>query len=135
MGIRFNMIGIFVNDLSKMVRFYRDVIGLEVKQIDEPYAEFKHEGIGLVMFERTQLPEWLGLSPTYPSGLNGTLEHAIDLPCFGDVDREFDRVVKAGARPVMEPKDMPWGQRSSVVADPDSNLIEIASFNKGEKNG
>jgi len=55
------------------------------------------------------------------------------LPHFEDVDREFDRVVKAGAKPVMEPKDMPWGQRSAIVADPDGNFIEIGSFNSGEK--
>jgi len=35
----------------------------------------------------------------------------------------------------MEPEDMPWGQRSSVVADPDGKLIEIGSFNKGQKDG
>lgn len=57
------------------------------------------------------------------------------LPHFEDVDREFDRLVKAGAKPVMEPKDMAWGQRSSVVADPDRKLIEIGSFNKGQKDG
>ena len=134
MAVRFNMIGIFVNDLQKTIEFYRDVIGIEVKMIDEPYAEFKHEGIGFAAFERTKLPEWLDVTPTYPNGLNGTFELAIELPRFEDVDLEFARVVKAGAKPVMEPKDAPWGQRSSVIADPDGNLIEIGSFNKEAKN-
>jgi uncharacterized glyoxalase superfamily protein PhnB len=66
-------------------------------------------------------------------GLNGTFELAIDLPYFKDVDCEFERVVEAGAKAIMKPRDMPWGQRSSVVADPDGNLIEIGSFNSGEK--
>ncbi len=132
MAIRFNMIGIFVNDLKKMMAFYRDVIGLEVKQIIGSYAEFEHEGIQFAMFERAKLPEWLGSTPTYPSGVNGTFELGIDLPYFKDVDFEFERVVKAGAKPIMEPRDTPWGQRSSVVADPDGNLIEIGSFNRGQ---
>ena len=133
MSIRFSMIGIFVNDLQKTIEFYRDIIGLEVKGTAESYAEFNHGGIRFAAFGREMLPEWLGVTPTYPDGLNGTFELAIDLPHFEDVDLEFDRLVKAGAKPVMEPKDMPWGQRSAIVADPDGNFIEIGSFNSGEK--
>ena len=133
MATRFNMIGIFVTDLQRMMEFYRDIIGLEVKQIVGSCAEFKHEGVQFAMFERAKLPEWLGSTPAYPNGLNGTFELAIDLPYFKDVDCEFERVVKAGAKAIMKPRDMPWGQRSSVIADPDGNLIEIGSFNSGEK--
>ena len=133
MAVRFSMIGVFVNDLQKTIEFYRDVIGIEVKEVDGPYAEFKHEGVRFAVFERAGLPEYLGQAPTYPGGLNGTFELAIDLPCFEDVDSEFGRVVKAGAKPVREPRDMPWGQRCCFIADPDGNLIEIGSFNEGVK--
>ena len=133
MGTRFHMIGIFVSDILKMVEFYRDVLGVEVKTIGEHYAVFEHEGIGFAMFGRAILPELLDKEPTYPSGLNGTFALAIDLPRFEDVDPEFERVVEAGANPVMEPRDVPWGQRSSMVADPEGNLIEIASWNKGTR--
>ena len=130
MSIRFNMIGIFVVNLQKTIEFYRDLIGIEVKQVDGPYAEFNHEGIRFAAFERAKLPEWLGMTPAYPEEFNGTFELAIDLPHFKDVDKEFGRLVKAGAKPVMKPKDMPWGQRSSVISDPDGNLIEIGSFDR-----
>jgi lactoylglutathione lyase len=30
MGTKLDMIGIFVNDLPKMVEFYRDVLGFEI---------------------------------------------------------------------------------------------------------
>jgi lactoylglutathione lyase len=133
MAVQFNMIGIFVNDLQRMIEFYRDIIGLEVKQVIGSYAEFNHEGIQFSMFERAKLPEWLGSTPVYPNGLNGTFELVIDLPYFKDVDCEFERVVKAGAKAIMKPRNMPWGQRSSVIADPDGNLIEIGSFNKGKE--
>jgi len=133
MAIRFNMIGVFVTDLQKTIEFYQDVIGLKVKHRDESYAEFMHDGVGFAVFERTMLPEWLGSTPTYPNGLNGTFELAIELPYYTDVDCEFERIVKAGAMAIMKPRDMPWGQRSSVIADPDGNLIEIGSFNKGRE--
>lgn len=136
MGIHFDMIGIFVNDLRKMVEFYRDVLGVEIEwNGNGSYAEFKHEGIRFSMYERAKLPKLLGQSPTYPNGINGTFELAIDLPHLEDVDTEFDRVVEAGAKPIVRPTDVPCGQRSSVVADPEGNLIEIASWNKGAKQG
>lgn len=67
MGTRFDMIGIFVNDLHRMVMFYQDVLGFEIAWDGKgPYAEFKHEGIRFSMYERAQLPGLLGQAPTYP---------------------------------------------------------------------
>ncbi len=126
------MIGIFVNDLRQMVTFYRDVLGFAIDWDGEgPYAEFKHEGVRFSMYQRALLPELLGQEPSYPSGLNGTFELAIDLPASADADAMYARVIAAGGRPVYAPRDEPWGMRSSMVADPEGNLIEIGSWNRG----
>lgn len=133
MGIRFDAIGIFVADLKGMVEFYRDVLGVEIDWNGEgPFAEFRHDGIRLMMYERKELEGYLGAPVSYPEGLNGTFELAIDLPMFSDVDREFERAVSMGASPVLAPRDEPWGMRSSFIADPEGNLIEIGSWGKGE---
>jgi len=129
MGIRFNMIGIFVKDLGKMVEFYRDVLGAEVKNDGEHYT-FEHEGIELGFFARSMLPEFLEEEVTYPSGVNGTFSLTIDVDDFLDVDDEFERLVEAGATAISEPKDVPWGQRSSMIGDPEGNMIEISSWGK-----
>jgi lactoylglutathione lyase len=135
MGTKIDMIGIFVQDLPRMVSFYRDVLGFEIDWDGaDPYAEFKHEGVRFSMYERSELPGLLGQSPSYPDGLNGTFELAIDLPSSPDVDREFARIVAAGATPIYAPRDEPWGMRSSMVADPDGNIIEIGSWNRGGEN-
>ena len=133
MGTRIDMVGIFVNDLRQMVAFYRDVLGFAVIDWngEGPFAEFENDGVRFSMYERAQLPGLLGQSPSYPAGLNGTFELAIDLPVSADVDREYARIVQAGGRPVYAPRDEPWGMRSSMVADPEGNLIEIGSWNKG----
>ena len=134
MSTRIDMIGIFVNDLTQMVAFYRDVLGFEIDWDGKgPYAEFHNEGVRFSMYERNQLPALLGQAPAYPDGLNGTFELAIDLPTYPEVDREFERVVSAGARPVYIPRLEPWGMRSSMIADPEGNLIEIGSWNKRSK--
>jgi len=132
MDTRLDMIGIFVKDLHQMVKFYRDVLGFSIDwDGNGPYAEFKHNGIRFSMYERAQLPGLLGQTPTFPSDLNGTFELAIDLPTSANVDQEYQRVVKAGGRPVYAPRLEPWGMYSSMIADPEGNLIEIGSWNRG----
>ena len=130
MGTRLNMVGIFVNDLHTMVAFYRDVLGFEIEWDGEgPYAEFKNDGIRFSMYERVMLPKILGQMPAYPAGLNGTFELAIDFPIPDDVDSTFSKVVATGAQPVYAPRLEPWGMYSSMIADPEGNLIEITSWN------
>src|SRR5438045_1590572 len=73
MKIRFDMIGLFVTDLPRMVAFYRDVVDLEVQtEVAGEYAEFHHEGIRFSMCVREKVPDLLGQAPGYPDGLNGT---------------------------------------------------------------
>ncbi len=132
MATKIDMIGIFVGDLACMVAFYRDVLGFDIEWDGQgPYAEFKHDGVRFSMYQRSELPGLLGTEPSFPSGLNGSFELALDLPHFGDVDIEFDQLVARGARPVYRPRDEPWGMRSSMIADPEGNLIEVGSWNRG----
>ena len=65
--------------------------------------------------------------------MNGTFELALDWPTSADADRAFVRSVAAGAQPIYAPRDEPWGMRSSMIADPEGNLIEIGSWNRGAK--
>ena len=127
-SIRFDMIGIFVSDLGKMVEFYRNILGIETEWSgDDPYAEFKHEGIRFSMFQRKMLPDLLGQEPSFPEGINGSFELAINVGEPIEVDRSFQRMVDGGATPIYGPRDEPWKMRSSMIADPEGNLIEIGS--------
>lgn len=128
MNIKFDMIGLFVTDLAKMVTFYKDVLGLSINwDGNGPYAEFEHDGIRFSMFERKQLPELLGQTPSFPEGLNGTLELAINVGDPENVDFSYQKFIDGGAKAVYPPRDEPWKLRSAMIADPDGNLIEIAS--------
>src|SRR5664279_3755639 len=132
MAARFDMVGIFVCDIRKMVDFYQKILGFKINYDGSgPYAEFKHTGIRVSMNERRLLPELLGQTPGYPVGINGTFELAIDVPYFEDVDPEYQRLIQTGAGPIYAPRNEPWGMRSSMVTNPEGNLIEIGSWNKG----
>jgi len=126
--MRIDMIGLFVNDLNAMVEFYRNVVGIPIDwDGDGPYAEFSHKRVRFAMYERTRLPELLGLTPSYPDGINGTFELAINVGAAENVDEVFRKFTESGAKPVYPPRDEPWNMRSAMVADPENNLIEIAS--------
>lgn len=132
MTARIDMLGIFANDMQVMVPFYRDVLGFETDWDGQsPYAEFRNEGVRFSMYRRKELADLFKETPTFPRALNGTFEIALDFPTSADADREYERLVAAGAQTLYAPRDEPWGMRSSMVADPENNIIEIGSWNKG----
>ena len=128
MSIRFDMIGIFVDDLNKMVDFYKNVIGLEIDWNGEgPYAEFKHEGIRFSMFSRKELPPLLGTTPEFPKKLNGTFELAINVGDPKNLDIKYHEIISKGGWEIYPPRNEPWNMRSAMLTDPEGNIIEIAS--------
>ena len=128
MKIKFDMFGIFVADLPKMVHFYNKVIGIDIEwDGNGPYAEFKHEGIRFAMYDRKELPQLLGQKPSFPKGINGTFELAINVGEPKNVDDTYNRIIDKGAKSIYAPRNEPWKMRSSMVADPEGNLIEIGS--------
>lgn len=128
MKIKFDMIGLFVNDLAKMVHFYNRLIGIDIDWDGAgPYAEFDHDGVRFAMYERRMLPQLLGRTPSFPTGINGTFELAINVGEPEQVDVVYNRLIANGAQPIYEPRNEPWKMRSSMIADPEGNLIEIGS--------
>lgn len=136
MKIKFDMIGLFVKDMEAMVEFYHKLLNINVNWDGvSPYAEFQHEGIRFAMYERAKLPELLGQTPTYPEGINGSFELAIKVGKAANVDFFYQKWTNQGARAIYPPRNEPWKIRSAMVADPEGNLIEIASdfFNADDK--
>ncbi|HEY9089100.1 MAG TPA: VOC family protein [Anaerolineaceae bacterium] len=130
---RIDMVGIFVSDMAASVAFYRDILRLEVDWDGQgPYAECKMEGTRFSFYERRLLPGLLGVEPGYPAGVNGSFEIAFDFPTSAALDAEFERITAAGAKALYPPRDEPWGMRSGYILDPDGNMIELSSWNKGE---
>lgn len=91
-------------------------------------VEMHLDGMRILLFPRLSIEKMTHQKFSYPSGINGTMELSFDVPTFADVDKEYNRAVSMGAKPIMEPTTEPWGQRTSYVADPEGNLIEISSF-------
>ena len=124
--------GIFVDDMSSMIRFYRDVLEFEIKEEEDASNVFLvKDGTLFLLYRKSDFEKMTGSSFSYCKGINGHYEIALGVENYSAVDREFARVTELGARSVMEPTTEPWGQRTCYVADPEGNLIEIGSFVEG----
>ena len=121
--------GLFVEDMGTMIRFYRDVLGFEITEPENAVNVYlKKDGVLFMLYERKNFEKMTGHAYEYLKGLNGHYEIALKVDSFSEVDKTFAETVSRGAKPVMQPETMPWGQRTCYVADPEGNLIEIASF-------
>ena len=129
--MRLDGFGLFVNDMGTMIRFYRDVLGFEIKEDEDTSNVYLiKDGTLFLLYGRSDFEKMTGRKYEYIKGLNGHFELALYVDTFEEVDERFKEVVAKGAQPILEPTTEPWGQRTCDVADPEGNLIEIGSFNK-----
>ena len=129
--MRLDGFGLFVDDMAKMIRFYRDVLGFEIKE-DEATSNVYliKDGTLFLLYGRNDFEKMTSRKYEYLKGVNGHFEIALYVDTFEEVDKEYKRVIQQGANPILEPITEPWGQRTCYIADPEGNLIEIGSFNK-----
>ena len=129
--MRLDGFGLFVNDMGKMIRFYRDVLGFEIKESeDSGNVYLLKDGTLFLLFGRKDFEQMTSQRYDYIKGLNGHFEIALYVDTFEEVDEEYQKAVEKGAVPILEPTTEPWGQRTCYIADPEGNLIEIGSWNK-----
>lgn len=123
--------GIMVNDMAAMVRFYRDVLGFEIKEDENTSNVFlEKDGTLFLLYRRSDFEKMTDRTFSYCSGINGHYEIALSVENYAEVDKAYAAVVAAGAQGIMEPVTKPWGQRTCYIADPEGNLVEIGSFVK-----
>lgn len=129
--MRLDGFGLLVDDMGKMIRFYRDVLGFEIKEAEDTLNVYLiKDGTLFMLYGRDNFEKMTGRKYEYLKGLNGHFEIALYVDTFEEVDAEFNKAVAKGAVPVLEPTTEPWGQRTCYISDPEGNLIEIGSFNK-----
>ncbi len=129
--MRLDGFGLLVDDMAVMIRFYRDVLGFEIKESEDTENVYLiKDGTLFLLYGRQDFEKMTHRRYEYIKGLNGHFEIALYVDTFNEVDAVFKRAVESGATPVLEPELEPWGQRTCYIADPEGNLIEIGSWNK-----
>ena len=119
-----------VHDPDEALGFYRDALGLEVRN-DVASQGFRWvtvaapgQDVDIVLFQ----PHG-GRSQTEGDALlslvtQGSLQAAIFRS--DDLDTTFEKVRASGAEVLQEPASQPWGARDCAFRDPSGNLVRIA---------
>ena len=129
--MRLDGFGLLVNDMAGMIRFYRDVLGFEIRETEDTSNVYLvKDGTLFLLYGRKDFETLTNHRYDYIEGLNGHFEIALYVDTFEEVDNSFQHAVDNGAEPVLEPTTEPWGQRTCYVADPEGNLIEIGFWNR-----
>ena len=129
--MRLDGFGLFVNDMPTMVRFYRDVLGFEIREKEDTSNVYLvKDGTLFLLYGRNDFEKMTSRKYEYLKGPNGHFEIALYVDTYEEVDEEYKKAIRKGATSVLEPTTEPWGQRTCYIADPEGNLIEIGSFNK-----
>lgn len=121
---------ILVHDPDAALGFYRDGLGLEVRN-DVSNGEFRWVTVGspgqdvdIVLSQphggRSQTEGDALLSLVVQGSLQAAIFRADDL------DATFEKLRASGAEVLQEPATQPWGVRDCAFRDPSGNLVRIA---------
>ena len=129
--MRLDGMGLLVKDMGTMIRFYRDVLGFEIREDEDATNVYLvKDGTLFLLYGRADFEQMTHRKYEDLAGVNGHFEIALYVDAFEEVDEAFQKAVGQGATPILEPTTEPWGQRTCYIADPEGNLIEIGSWNK-----
>ena len=132
MDIQLSQCFIPVDDHDKALAFYRDVLGLEVRN------DVGFEGMRWVTVGAPSQPGVaIVLEPPVadPNASDADKQAAARLLAKGmlrgvifrtdDVDATFERIRAGGAEMLQEPIDMPYGVRDCAFRDPSGNMLRF----------
>ena len=130
MAVTVSTMFIPVHDLDESLVFYRDALGLEVRN-DVSAGEFRWVTVGAPGHDVDIVlsQPHAGRSQTEGDALltlvtQGSIQAAIFRA--DDLDETFEKVRASGAEVLQEPVAQPWGARDCAFRDPSGNLVRIA---------
>jgi catechol 2,3-dioxygenase-like lactoylglutathione lyase family enzyme len=129
MELTFSQCFVHVHDPDKALAFYRDTLGLELRN-DVGREDFRWITVGAAAQPGVNIviTNYLNGSPADRDAIAALVaKGALNGLHFrsDDLDATFEQVRAAGAEIVQEPTDQFWGTRDFAVRDPSGNLVRI----------
>lgn len=124
--MKLSHVRLLVTDYVACLRFYRDVLGLEVHWGDEngDYISFNTGGTLLALFRRTNMVEAVGESEKSLKASQQS-SHCLII-AVDNVDATYELLKSRGIECINTPHDRAsWGVRCFHLYDPDGNMIEV----------
>ncbi|GJF31657.1 lyase [Kitasatospora sp. NE20-6] len=135
MDIALQYCNITVNDVDDSLAFYRDALGLEVRN-DVASGEYRWVTLGSAVQPGLEIvisEPHAGRSQADGDALQALLTKGV-LPTMvfrtDDLDGTFEKVRASGAEVLQEPIDQAWGPRDCAFRDPSGNMVRISQAAK-----
>ena len=96
--MRLDGFGLFVDDMAKMIRFYKDVLGFEIKEEENTSNVYLvKDGTLFLLYGRNDFEKMTNRRYEYIKGLNGHFEITLYVDTFEEVDKAYKKAVENGA--------------------------------------
>ena len=118
-----NGVVLLVQDLDKCMKFYRDIIGLEIVFSDDVSYIFKLDTEDFVLLSVPAAAKQI--SPAAVSLNKEGVNRMFLCADVDDVDAACQALTAKGVSLIQPPTDQPWGMRTAYIADPEGNLWEL----------
>ncbi|CAN5335780.1 VOC family protein [soil metagenome] len=121
-NLTFASVRIISDDAPALVTFYEKLLEVDAQWLGPMFAAFRSPS-GTVAIANVESLTFGGTPGIAQPASNGSvfIEFIV-----ADVDAEFARISGSLVTDfVLEPTDMPWGNRSTLFRDPDGNLINL----------
>jgi PhnB protein len=118
-----------VRDAARAIEFYKQAFGaVDRGAMKDPSGKIMHAELKIgdsVVMLADEFPEYGSVSPQSGGSTSMGLHIYVE-----DVDKAFDRAVKAGAKVEMPVMDQFWGDRYGKLTDPFGHKWSIATHTK-----
>jgi catechol 2,3-dioxygenase-like lactoylglutathione lyase family enzyme len=129
MDLTFSQCFVIVHDPDEALNFYRDTLGLEVRN------DVANEGFRWITVGSAAQPTIAIVLTNYLHGSPADVEAVAGLVAkgalpgvhfqTGDLDKTFEKVRADGAEIVQEPTEQFWGVKDFAVRDPSGNMVRV----------
>jgi uncharacterized glyoxalase superfamily protein PhnB len=117
--MKFASTRLVTNDVEKLIAFYTLVTGTEVTRLAPVFVEFRLEGATLAISHESLVTQNNAGAAIAAANRSAIIEFTVD-----DVDAVQVRLGDS-VDVAMPPANMPWGNRSMLLRDPDGNVVNV----------
>jgi predicted enzyme related to lactoylglutathione lyase len=120
----FVSVRVITNDVDRLANFWEQVTGLRATRPVPVFAELRTPAATIAIASPATIQMLGGAAPVPGHNRSVFIELLVD-----DVDATRQRVSllvpQTVPEIVLEPTDMPWGNRSMILRDPDGGLVNL----------
>ena len=110
------------NELDRLASFYELLTAVAATRLTPDFAEIRLDGAILAIGTERTIQQFNASAASAAANRSAIIELQV-----ADVDAVRSRLGDAPIEHVMPPTNMPWGNRSMLLRDPDGTLVNVFS--------